>query len=453
MELESTQKGQTVEANSTLGNHSVKSGFQGLKPFLWCGSSIISLAIVFSGSPIYAKEAEQLPAPRTSPNPILELKTALHSDASSKNDSVANFTTKANEDALSAAPGKEPQSAPAQGLAAASEEPDDSSQTLKQTTSSSTESSIESTKPAFPSDRTAQTDPSIPPDDSIPESSEPSSEPESGDASEEPLREQWRFSVEPYFFVPLSVQADVTVAGRSASLDLGVDDILNLDRAFDAGLRLEAQHNRLGFILDAFYVSAAQSGTVGLTFPAESLQRFGINTAARVEGDASIAVDQLTIDAAVSYRVVDTVLGNSTASSPAYPRLVVAPILGLRTRFLWQELEVDNVRLGEFSLPIDREYSASSTTIEPLLGAQIGLDLSERWAMNMRGDVSGFNINADQDFTWNLLIGTQYHFSPNLSLQLAYRFNGFDFEDGDGLRRTRLNLYQNGLWLSGIFRF
>lgn len=151
--------------------------------------------------------------------------------------------------------------------------------------------------------------------------------------------------------------------------------------------------------------------------------------------------------------MVDTVLGNPAVSSAPYPRLVVAPILGLRTRFLWQELEVDTVRIGEISLPVDREFSSSRTTVEPLISAQIGLDLSERWAINMRGDVSGFNINAEEDFTWNLLIGTQYHVSPNISLQLAYRFNGFDFEDGEGLRRTRLNLYQNGLWLSGIFQF
>jgi hypothetical protein len=75
---------------------------------------------------------------------------------------------------------------------------------------------------------------------------------------------------------------------------------------------LEAQHNRLGFILDAFYISAAQSGTIGVSFPEGSLQNFGINDAIRVDADGGISIDELTVDAAVSYRVVDT------ASLPTY---------------------------------------------------------------------------------------------------------------------------------------
>jgi len=58
---------------------------------------------------------------------------------------------------------------------------------------------------------------------------------------ESPVSERsWRFSVEPYFFIPLYVGAQVTIAGRTASLNLGLGDILNLDAAFDGGLRFEA---------------------------------------------------------------------------------------------------------------------------------------------------------------------------------------------------------------------
>ena len=439
-----SKNNQSSEANSTDKNNLKNNPL--MKPFLGCASSTMSMAIGFSGLAVYAAE----PLPVAAQNTTFKPNTPLHTDASSKNHAIANFDINSDMAVLNheAILNKKPHQASAQDLPATSKEPTHSVQTLKQSTSSSAKPSIESTEPV-PRDRIVQVD------TLTPQPSEPSSEadPESNDGSEEPQRERWQFSVEPYFFVPLSVQADVTAAGRSASLDLGLDDVLNLDRAFDAGLRLEAQHDRLGFILDAFYISAAQSGNVGVTFPEESLQRFGINTAARVDGDVSLSIDEITIDTAVSYRVIDTVLGNSTTSSTTYPRLIVAPILGLRTRILWQELELDSVRIGDISLPLEREFSSSKTTIEPLLGTQIGLDLSRRWAINFRGDVSGFNINAEQDFTWNLLIGTQYHLSPNMSLQLAYRFNGFDYENGEGIRRTRLNLYQNGLWLSGIFRF
>jgi len=290
------------------------------------------------------------------------------------------------------------------------------------------------------------------------EPAEPTMEPTVEDLSAQRSSDRWQVSVAPYLFVPLDVEADVTVAGRSGSINLGLGDILSFDRAFSAGLRVEAWKNRLGLILDGLYVSARNSGNFGLTVPEGTLASFGINSAFRVNADGSLSVRQGTIDLAVSYRVVDTVLGSSTEPTQRFPRLVFAPIVGIRTNILSQELEIDEIGIpvtpiGPVSLSADQEFSFSRTFVEPMIGAQIGLDLSDRWSFSIRGDVSGFNINADRNFTWNLLADVQYHFSSSSSLQLAYRFNDFDFEDGSGLTRARVNLSQNGLLLSVIFRF
>ncbi|UBF30277.1 hypothetical protein K9N68_34235 (plasmid) [Kovacikia minuta CCNUW1] len=282
---------------------------------------------------------------------------------------------------------------------------------------------------------------------------EPSAQPAPDDARSETLPDRWQFSVEPYFFVPLNVETKVTVAGRSTSFDLGLGDILDFDRAFDAGLRVEAQKNRWGIIFDGFYVSAKDSGNFGVTFPQGSLQRFGINSTIRASADASVSVRQGTIDLAAFYRIVDTSLNAAAESPDRYPRFVVDPILGLRTNILRQEIEIGNVRVGNFPLPVNQDFTYSKTFVEPLIGARIGLDLSERWAISIRGDVSGFNINADRNLTWNLLIGTQYRLSPSTSLQLGYRFNDFDFADGSGLRRAKVNVHQNGILLGVVFRF
>lgn len=264
---------------------------------------------------------------------------------------------------------------------------------------------------------------------------------------------------------------------------------MDLDRVFDGGLRLEAQRDRWGIILDGFYVFAEQSGGLGQTFSSGSLlqfvrqtapgrleqftQRFsperlqqvaqlgrqiGLNTPVRVTARGTVSVRQITADAAVSYRVIDTALDNSP-QEPLYPRFVLAPLVGVRTNFLRQTIEVDTVRIDGLPIPddaippIDRSFRLSRTLVDPLVGAQFGVDLSDRWSLGLRGDVSGFNIGADQNWTWNLLAGVQYRLSRLASLQLAYRFNGFDFEDGEGLTRAKLNLRQNGLWLSAVFRF
>lgn len=265
--------------------------------------------------------------------------------------------------------------------------------------------------------------------------------------------DRWHFSVEPYFFIPLDIDADVTVAGRSASIDAGLGDILDLEEAFDAGIRFEARRRRFGIMLDGFYLVAGESGTLRTTLPAGSLLRFGIPFAVPAEADASATLRQGTIDLSVFYRVVDTSLRNEATAPPAYPRLMFDPILGIRTNIVRQDLEIDEVRIGPQTFDLNREFDFSRTTLEPLLGARLQLRLSRRWSLELRGDVSGFNLNAEQDTTWNLLAGTQYDFSPSVGLQLAYGFSGFTYEDGEGLNRAEIDLEQHGLWLSVLFRF
>jgi len=292
--------------------------------------------------------------------------------------------------------------------------------------------------------------------------SAPATQPARGNAAAQTASDRWQFSAAPYFFVPFNVRTDATVVGRSTSFRLGLGDILSLDRAFDAGLRVEARKNRLGLIFDGFYVSAKDSESLGVTFPQGSLQRFGINFPVRASTDATLSVRQGTVDLAASYRVVDTSLTRPATAPNPYPRLTVDPIAGLRLNILRQKLEVGNIRLNNIpvgalplpiSLPVNEEYRFSRTFVEPLIGAQIGVDLSDRWSAAIRGDVSGFNINADRNLTWNLLTSVQYNLSPSTSLQLGYRFNNFEFEDGSGLRRAKVNVRQNGLILGVIFRF
>ena len=483
-----------------------------LKSFWLCASSILSMAIVLLELP--ARAEGQLSALHAPQSITSELNSLLPSEPSTENSTIASF------DAVALS--KEPHHTPLEGGLAVTEKPIEPALNLKQADLASVESSVEnvgnvenvedgewseSVEPAslpsstaqgdelepstsaieltedeplelsFPSDPIVQAAPTFPP----------------AEASPTTEGDRWQVSVQPYFFVPLDINADVTVAGRSASFDFGLGDILNLDRAFDAGLRLEAQRDRLGFILDGFYVSASDSGGLGRSFSGGSLlqfaqrtspdrlqqfiqqfepaslqqiaqqlgqQQIGLDTPVQISANGRVSIRQITVDAAISYRVVDTSLNDSPEETNFYPRLVIAPIVGVRTNSLRQTIEIDTVRIDNLPVPgdrlptiDDREFRFSRTFVEPLVGAQFGLGLSDRWAFGLRGDVSGFNIGADRNLTWNLLAGAEYRLSRLASLQLGYRFNSFDFEDGEGLRRARLNLRQNGLWLSARFQF
>jgi len=320
------------------------------------------------------------------------------------------------------------------------------------------------------------------------------SEPEATDLSSDPIPSKgWQFSLSPYFFAPFNIDADVTVAGRSTSIDAGLDDVLNLDRAFTGGLRFEGQSNRWGFILDGFYLYAEDSGSLGGSFSARSLlefvqqtspgrldefvqqfdpqqleqltqigqqigQQVNLDTPVPIRASGTASVRQIRVDAAVSYRAVDVSLDNSP-DADFYPRLVIAPLLGIRTNFLRQTIEVDSIRIANREIPedaipsVNREFRESVTLVDPLLGAEIALALSDRWSLELQGDISGFGLGADRNLGWNLAFGTQFNFSRSVGLQLLYRFNGFDYADGDGRDRIELDLEQNGLQLTTTFRF
>lgn len=314
-----------------------------------------------------------------------------------------------------------------------------------------------------PSGAIAQSEAPTPsPAEPAPPPVEPTSSPAEA-ASQPATVNEWQVSVKPYVFVPFGVEVDATAAGRSTSIDLGLDDILEFDRAFNAGIFLEAQKGPFGFIFNGFYVTAKDSGNLGVTFPAGTLPGVAANIPfpVRVSADASLSIRQGVIDLAGSYQAVNTKLGDPAAPTP-FPRLIVSPFLGIRVNIIRQKLEVDDVRLNDISvnnlplpatLPVNQDFRFDRTSVEPLLGAQIGLALSQRWAFGIRGDVSGFNVNADRNLTWNILVSTQYNLSPTTALQLGYRFSDFNFEDGAGLRRTKIDLRQNGLLLAVIFRF
>ncbi|MDG2614769.1 hypothetical protein P7L53_00795 [Thermoleptolyngbya sichuanensis XZ-Cy5] len=267
------------------------------------------------------------------------------------------------------------------------------------------------------------------------------------------LGSRWQVTVEPYFFIPLDVRADIAAVGRSTTIRADLDNFLDLDRAFDGGLRVDAQNGRFGILLDGFYLSLAQSGTLPVTFPAGSLLGFGIPFEVEGRADASASLRQGKIDLAAYYRVVNQSLRRSPTPTNPFPFLVVDPILGLRTNISRQEIEVDEVRIGPNTIPINREFSSSRTTLEPLVGLRVGLQLSPRWSLGLESTVSGFNINAERDTTFNFQAGVGYSFSRSFALFVDYVYKSYEFRDGSGLRRSEINLDQHGLNLRLSIRF
>ena len=99
-------------------------------------------------------------------------------------------------------------------------------------------------------------------------------------------------------------------------------------------------------------------------------------------------------------------------------------------------------------LPVNvRNASGSQEWIDPFVGLRLRHQLSDRWAVWVRGDYGGFGVSSDE--YWQFLAGVAYRLSERTSIALAYRIVSVDYEKGSFLYDTEMAGPNLGL----VFRF
>ena len=176
--------------------------------------------------------------------------------------------------------------------------------------------------------------------------------------------------------------------------------------------------------------------------------------------DTSLQFNQGIYDFAVSYNFGDTP-PDSLPKEPSelqFPRFWFQPIAGVRLNDI--NIQIENTINYEISSSLvnlkgtsQNTVQAGKTWFEPMVGGKLGLQLSDPIILWLRGDVSGFDLAADTDFSWNLLFGMDYWVRENISLQLAYRFYSINYKNGTGSNAFGFSENFNGPYLSATFNF
>ncbi|QQE67103.1 hypothetical protein GFS31_38100 [Leptolyngbya sp. BL0902] len=262
--------------------------------------------------------------------------------------------------------------------------------------------------------------------------------------------EEWEYVLSPYLFVPFSVRSELTIGGVTRSVSAGLGDLFSLDRIFSGALRFEARQPKYGFFADASHVFVREGqGVTGFPLPPAVAgviaAQAGVPIPPGTPLDANITGTGRTTTVSLGgyYRVVDQVLGAGTASASNYPRLMVDPYLGARLVALNSSLDFDVAIAGA-----NRTARLSDSTVlfKPMIGTQVGLELSDQWALGLRGDLSGLAIGADDSFAWSLWAGARYRFSPSWALQLGYQYKDSNYRLGQGATRFSIDQTQQGIW-------
>lgn len=210
----------------------------------------------------------------------------------------------------------------------------------------------------------------------------------------------WRHALAIYSFAPVSTSGTSTIAGRSAPIDLDLNDVLDL-LDFALSGRYEAWNDNLGIIVDANYYSISANGTL----PGPLGSTFGVNAR------------QKWLGILAAYRVADGTYGAGNR------RYTVDLQGGARWNSLRQQI---NVRTpGPVAIPT---VGGDENWVEPVIGARAMWKLGGNWTAVASADFGGFGAGGN-----DLQIGANLGFDvqpwDNTSIVFGYRYFSMDYSD------------------------
>jgi len=255
----------------------------------------------------------------------------------------------------------------------------------------------------------------------------------------------WRFTFEPFFYVPFGASGDITVRGITAPIDAGIGDIFDAivnDLNFAAFGRVEGWKGPWGIFFSGAYMNLGTGRTADIPVP-PVLQQAGLPPQFPIEAAVGTAFTQLDLGGA--YRFGD---GNlPTALQTANTEFDLGPFIfdamaGLRLYSFNNELVLTGPRGNQF------EFDQSRTVLEPMIGGRARWNLASNLAAIAGGSMSGFSL-GDLTFSVAGYGGIDWLFSGNTSLTASYGFTYLDYSSGN----SGLDLFTHGPNVGVKFRF
>ncbi|MHA2408437.1 MAG: hypothetical protein ACXACA_08720 [Candidatus Ranarchaeia archaeon] len=218
---------------------------------------------------------------------------------------------------------------------------------------------------------------------------------------------KWNIEFTPYFWAA-ELDGDVTLRGRTGSVDVSFDDIMdNLDIAFMG--RAEAWNGKWGLYFDGLYMDLGGNYST----PSAVLS-------------TDIDVKMAVFDFGIGHRLMETSVGKNN------DQLLSFDLLG-GGRYINLDGEID-IKVGGplAGLGLGRKFSRREEWVEPVIGGRLRWDMNDKLAAAVRFDFGGFDIGEGSNLSWNLLAGIDYRLKENMSLKAGYRIFDLDYDSGSG---------------------
>jgi hypothetical protein len=304
-------------------------------------------------------------------------------------------------------------------------------------------------------------------------------------------QDEWQFFLSPYLWFT-GINGNISTLKSTVNPAIPWWDVASVlfSKAIGTMGRAEVWKGRWGVYLDGYFTYIGSSGSgVGAgkekTFgPVD----FTINKQANLGGlDINIPIPgkigpgniTLTPSASVKYisRLGNLDLGGRylvgtwplQAEKPL-PALSVELLGGPRFNSINQYLRINlsairvanvPIDIGRFSLQGHHQSVKNGSLVidynnqyvEPFLGVRLGLWLTPKFVVNLKGDVGGFGLVGDDHFDCNLEALLGYRLSQHIYAWAGYRAHGAWYDFGKDLVRVNVAMWVHGPALGVTYAF
>ena len=224
-----------------------------------------------------------------------------------------------------------------------------------------------------------------------------------------PQGDQWEFRVSPYLWA-IQVESKVTVRGYTATVNSYFPDIWrNLEGA--GMLNFEAQKGKLGFFLNPLYMKLRVDGELTrVREPSRPLPP---------TRDLTLNLTMGVVEFGGFYQVAKWPLDWKQGKG----RAVTLDVLG-GGRYWYIHMDLDTTS------PVNP--TKYNDFVDPIIGIRTRMDLTDKLALNLEGDIGGFGVGSD--FTWNAQGSFSYQFTHLISAFAGYRVLYVDYKAGNDNR-------------------
>jgi hypothetical protein len=227
----------------------------------------------------------------------------------------------------------------------------------------------------------------------------------------------WKLDLTLWLAMPF-IDGDSTLAGSTANLSLTPRELFDsADTLFGAQGRIELWYdNRFGLIVESMGSLMETEQTFSRTPTLPAIPAAGV--------DVDIEWESVFVDFMVAYRLYEGPLGDSDMTWR------FDATAGLRYNHLKQTADLTGLGI----LGLAGTIGGTEDWVEPIVGGQIGLQINDKWSVDLHGNVGGFGIDNASDLSWRLGLIVGYRVNDRLTLLAGYQAYGLDYDNGEAGR-------------------